>query len=242
MDYQKIYEHLISRAIGRTKKKQDHSEYVYYEKHHIIPKCLGGTDIPTNLVYLTAEEHWVSHLLLVKINPGVPELIFACQAMSMTGGNNQRVNNKLFGWVRRAYAAEVSKRQAGRIVSPETRLKISQSLKGKIPAHQLIENVSKRPEVAAKISEAAKGRKRNPHSDETKLKISNANKGHKGVDTKLNPSYKGTVIATPIDGGPVIRMDGKKQVIAAGFNYQMIRQRVNTEKIYAGYIFTQQKG
>lgn len=38
----------------------------YYERHHIIPRSLGGSDAKTNLVKLTAREHFVCHLLLVK--------------------------------------------------------------------------------------------------------------------------------------------------------------------------------
>lgn len=37
---------------------------VYYEKHHIIPKSLGGSNKKQNLVPLTAKEHFIAHLLL----------------------------------------------------------------------------------------------------------------------------------------------------------------------------------
>lgn len=33
-------------------------------KHHIIPKHAGGTDDPSNLIYLTVEEHAEAHRLL----------------------------------------------------------------------------------------------------------------------------------------------------------------------------------
>jgi hypothetical protein len=109
--------------------------------------------------------------------------------MSMIGGNNQRKNNKLFGWIRRKYAEETSKRQQGRIVSDEQKKKISDSLKGRPALHQTGDNnVSKRPEVAKKISEANKGKKRSPRSEETKQKISSANKGHTGLFGDSNPS------------------------------------------------------
>ena len=39
----------------------------YHETHHIIPKSLGGTNIKDNLVKLTAKEHFICHLLLVKM-------------------------------------------------------------------------------------------------------------------------------------------------------------------------------
>ena len=42
----------------------------YVEKHHIIPKSLGGNNDYQNLVWLTAEEHLQVHLLLVKMVDG----------------------------------------------------------------------------------------------------------------------------------------------------------------------------
>jgi hypothetical protein len=38
----------------------------YIEKHHIIPKSLGGSNNPGNLVNLTAREHFICHILLTK--------------------------------------------------------------------------------------------------------------------------------------------------------------------------------
>jgi len=46
------------------------SNDVYTEKHHIIPKSLGGSDLKDNLVRLTAREHFICHLLLTKITVG----------------------------------------------------------------------------------------------------------------------------------------------------------------------------
>jgi hypothetical protein len=42
----------------------------YIEKHHIIPKSLGGTNVDINLVCLTAKEHYIIHLLLTKFTFG----------------------------------------------------------------------------------------------------------------------------------------------------------------------------
>jgi hypothetical protein len=46
----------------------------YYEKHHIIPKCLGGTDEKTNLVLLPTRVHFIAHALLHKAYPNEPKL------------------------------------------------------------------------------------------------------------------------------------------------------------------------
>jgi len=78
MNYQKIYDALILRAQTRTLPKD-----TYTERHHIVPKCMGGTNDLSNLVRLTAEEHYVCHQLLMKIFPNNRKLIFAATAMSM---------------------------------------------------------------------------------------------------------------------------------------------------------------
>jgi len=88
MDYIKIYESLMVRARGRTLTG-------YVEKHHIISKCRGGTDEPDNIVALTPEEHYLAHLLLIKIYPKHKGLLYAVKMMS---GQH---NNKSYGWVRR---------------------------------------------------------------------------------------------------------------------------------------------
>lgn len=44
-----------------------------YEKHHIIPKSLGGCNEGYNLVKLTLREHYICHLLLTKMYEGIPK-------------------------------------------------------------------------------------------------------------------------------------------------------------------------
>ena len=69
MDHQKIYENiiLIAKSKNRQKLNKNDIDYVYYENHHIIPKCLNGNDDENNLVLLTAKEHYVCHKLLPDI-------------------------------------------------------------------------------------------------------------------------------------------------------------------------------
>ena len=100
MNYTKHYNLLILRGQNRILDG-------YVEKHHIIPKCLGGTNDKDNIVVLTPEEHFLAHQLLVKIYPGNRDLIYAAQMMtqSQTGKRN---NNKLFGWLRRQMALAMS--------------------------------------------------------------------------------------------------------------------------------------
>ena len=41
----------------------------YYERHHIVPRCLGGNNDESNLIDLYAREHFIAHKLLALENP-----------------------------------------------------------------------------------------------------------------------------------------------------------------------------
>jgi hypothetical protein len=60
---------------------------------------MGGTNKQDNLVWLTAEEHYVAHQLLVKMYPDNYKLIYAANMMCTNSPTGQR-NNKLYGWLR----------------------------------------------------------------------------------------------------------------------------------------------
>lgn len=62
--YTKWYDQLCERAVGRQLD-------VYSEKHHIIPRSFGGVDDQSNLVVLTAREHFIAHLLLTRMTTGM---------------------------------------------------------------------------------------------------------------------------------------------------------------------------
>lgn len=67
MNYRKIYFEIINKALRKEYSGQRwKGDGNYYEKHHIIPRSLNGKDIKTNLVLLTAREHYLCHWLLVK--------------------------------------------------------------------------------------------------------------------------------------------------------------------------------
>lgn len=89
------YDRLIDRARGRVPPEPK-------ENHHIIPKCLGGTDDISNIVSLTPEEHFVAHQLLVKIYPDNKKLISALSKMCSGSYKNQR-GNKRYGWIRKIW-------------------------------------------------------------------------------------------------------------------------------------------
>ena len=62
---------------------------IYHEYHHIIPRCLGGTDDKSNLVSLTSKEHFIAHKLLVEENPNNISLMGALVMVTFMRSNNQ---------------------------------------------------------------------------------------------------------------------------------------------------------
>lgn len=67
--YLKWYCNFTSNSNLRNRKKYKKSDkrWIYYEKHHIIPRCLGGNDDEANIILVTPKEHFILHLLLAKI-------------------------------------------------------------------------------------------------------------------------------------------------------------------------------
>jgi len=84
MNYQKIYNQIIERAQNRKLEG-------YKEKHHVIPRCLDGLDDKSNLVELTAREHFLCHRLLCEIYPNNHKLLCALWLMAI---GKQKWNNR----------------------------------------------------------------------------------------------------------------------------------------------------
>jgi hypothetical protein len=85
MNYQKIYDSIIENRKTQTVKEE------YSETHHIIPKSIGGSNNFNNLVILTGREHFICHLLLVKIYKNTPNYYKMVKAffMMQTESKNQ---------------------------------------------------------------------------------------------------------------------------------------------------------
>lgn len=103
MNYEKIYYDLVA---------FDYSDCFYTEKHHIIPKCMGGTDDKINIVRLSAKAHYVAHHLLTKIYPKNPKLMFAYNMMSV-GHSGKRVYSYMHESNRKKHAYNLSVAKKG---------------------------------------------------------------------------------------------------------------------------------
>lgn len=120
MNYEKIYNQIIARAKTRILDG-------YKERHHIIPKCMGGTNDKENLVDLTAREHFICHWILMRLYTDNHKLAYAFKAMCMLH------NNRQLRYIPSSRSYQECKDHISRLgVLDETKTKISNSLKGHV--------------------------------------------------------------------------------------------------------------
>ena len=83
----------------------------YHETHHIVPRCIDGTDDEDNLIDLFAREHFEAHRLLALENPKNKKLIYAWWMMSTTIKSNQRresITAEEYEEARKAFSQSIS--------------------------------------------------------------------------------------------------------------------------------------
>lgn len=137
----------------------------YVEAHHIIPESFyanrtrkgpagwlpGDPNDPTNIVKLTAREHCIVHLLLVKMTSGIARQKCANAAWRMCSqlinGKRYKINSQLYSFLKHEFITWNKEKE----ISTESRQKMSNAKKGKSPSN--------------------KGK---PHLEETKEKIRKA--------------------------------------------------------------------
>ena len=177
--YTNWYHKIIENAKTRNLKG-------YGEKHHIIPKCLGGSNLADNIVKLTAKEHYVCHRLLTNMTNGLDrrKMLFAIWRM-MHGNNYQHryeINSRSYDVIKSAMAIEISSQNNGYKQSEETVMK----MRKRIPWNKGKTGVM--PESAKQqISNSRKGTKT---SAETRLKISESAKAAAVTSKKKYQSGK----------------------------------------------------
>lgn len=175
MNYQKIHDDIINRA-------KDRAVDGYTESHHITPKCMGGSDDRTNLVDLTAREHFVIHQLLVKIYPKHKGIIYAARTMTL---GPRRMNNRLYEWLKIKFANALSEEMKGNTLSKFRR---SEATKKKMSDAQK-KRWREKPESFNLTNQQTGSRK--PMSPETKKKISEAGMGRIFTDDEKKKISEG---------------------------------------------------
>ena len=152
--YTKTYYNIINRA-------QDRDLSGYTEGHHIIPRSLGGSDDPSNIVRLTAREHYICHLLLTKMvtNEGDrAKMVLAAMWFKKFDG---MINNRVYEALKLFISEHRSRKYKGKKLGPRPHVSDAQ----KAAWARLT------PEERAVRISKGKG----PKSAETKAKIGAAN-------------------------------------------------------------------
>jgi hypothetical protein len=189
MDYQYHYDKLIERAKDRTIPQN-----LYCERHHIIPKCLGGNNSKANIVKLLPKEHYIAHLLLFNLYPNNKSLAYSFWMMSngyKKDKRTYRVSGKVYEEIRNKISSIMKERTPffkGKTHTKESKQKNRDAHIGK-PGTWIGRVHSE--ESKKKMSDAAIGRKL---SIETRKKMSKAKKGIKFSDEhreKLSNSARG---------------------------------------------------
>jgi hypothetical protein len=176
MNYEAIYNNIISIATHR-----ECSSLTYYEKHHIIPKCLGGNNNASNIIKLTAKEHFICHRLLFRFKIGAEKVKMGYALHRMMFPNNSSQNERkitsrtyqilkvIYSFIRGPLHHWYGKNH-----SNESRMLCSISKKGELnPMYgkkpwnfELTKHdhpsLIKTEETCNKISRSLKGRKRSP--------------------------------------------------------------------------------
>jgi hypothetical protein len=148
----------------------------YVEKHHIIPRCIGGSDHRENIVSLTAREHFVCHLLLTKMTTGKVKQAM-CWAVGKFAQVNKNQQRNFTSWEYQKIRENISFARTGKKHSDESRKKMSEKAKGRTPWNKGKTGVQKHSaESNKKRSETLKGRIR---TEDFCQKVSNGKKGHK---------------------------------------------------------------
>lgn len=121
----------------------------FLEKHHIQPKCMGGTDEPDNLVLLPSRAHFLVHYLLHKAYPKDRRLAHAFAMMGVDNGTTKR-------------------KQTGRLYEESKKARVS-ALKG-VPRPEWVKEKLRKPK-------ANKENYKKPKSESHKKAISEALRG-----------------------------------------------------------------
>lgn len=127
--YTNCYNNIITKAKARISGE-------YTELHHIMPKCLGGSNDKNNLVRLSAREHFVCHLLLTKMTTGKAQfqMIKAAHMMTVSTKKQYRykISSRIYEQLKKAASCAMSALTKGKPKHTEKSKKILSDLaKGK---------------------------------------------------------------------------------------------------------------
>lgn len=154
MTYSSTYCALISKRLQNPISKAD----CYCETHHIIPKSEGGDNDKSNLVNLTAREHYIAHLLLARIYDD-KKMWFALNMLVHGNGfkNYQHMSSRIYQVLKTNYAKVNDggrEKNTGKKRTPEQKERMRQV---KLGAKNPMFGKKRSAEARKKTSDALKG-------------------------------------------------------------------------------------
>jgi hypothetical protein len=176
--YKKWYNQIISNGSNARKSG--------YERHHILPKSLGGTDDKSNITFITAREHFVCHWLLIKIYPTGEEhwkMLNALRMMRAENPNQTRYHTKITSRVYAKLKDEYAKLQSKKVSGENNPMygnKFYRSDQGKQSQRELVtgeKNGARQEQARKKITDSKIGKKRAPFSQDWINKLKDAHSG-----------------------------------------------------------------
>lgn len=221
--YSKVYFSTIEKAVKRGWKKERGRE-----RHHIIPRSLGGTDDKSNLVYLSCREHFLCHWMLVKMTEGEArcKMVYALMGMRAKNEHQPRYQTiftaRVYEHYRIEHARIHSETMKGR---PAWNKGIPQTEEHKEKNRQAA--LKRGPKSEETIEKWKKSREGYKHSEETKLKQKISQTGKiKGPQTEehrkaISESIKGKPkkeghadnVRAAVLGNVSINKDGKEKKV-----------------------------
>ena len=164
MNYLDQYNNLILSRKSFLRKK---GAGIYYEKHHIIPKWLGGADTKDNLILLTAKEHFIAHMLLWKhYRDRSSALAFHKMTKSSNSAQDRKFTANQFEKARIAFVeTQLGKNNWMYINGSPNKGKPSPNKGKKLGKREWMtgdNNPARNPTVGLKISAALSGIKKSP--------------------------------------------------------------------------------
>jgi len=164
----------------------------YTEKHHIIPRSLGGSNDADNIVRLTAREHFVCHWLLIKMHLGEARGKMINALYLMQGKNKYQdryINSKVYEKLRQDYSQYISDLNKGRIQPLEEKARQIAAITGR-------KRAPFSEEWRAKMSESKQGENNNRYgvtvSEETKQKMREKALGRKQSEETIRKKIAAT--------------------------------------------------
>lgn len=238
MNYKKIYDDLIDNAKNRV------LENVYIEEHHIVPRCMKGSNDKDNKIKLLAKEHFIAHLLLCKIYPeefGLLHAFFRMCNLKKYG----TMSCRKYEWVRIKYSKKCREFRKDKTwedvlgieIANKAKEKISKTIKEKYKNREIVNSMLGKhhtEKAKKKISEAMEGEK---NSNYVILKIEEQNDIIKLYNNGISKEKIGKIYN--VSEGKIKKfLENNKIYIRTSSETRKLKEKINCPYCHNAYDYT----